>query len=248
MSLRQDIHAAIDEQAPSTGGMPERVVDLVARSTRRSPGFTLRFRAPLSFVAVLLSIAVVAGILVGGQILRERNSVHNAAPAGGNVSPLAKVEARPLDLPAVASGAQCPTGPYGPASEIGTGPFHVSRSTLIGQTDWGNYYHDILYSDRYVAGPVIVRASDLQTKEPMIFIGDGATGSIIGSDSVDGQTYQQHLEFLVPNVDEPLGWQFTVGVPWSTSPRCIGWQVDSPGLTEVWVFYEKELVYRPPNR
>ena len=75
MSLRTDIHLAFDELAPATAGMPDRVVQSAARERGRRPSLSIsviRLRAPMSLVAVLLVIAIVAGILIGGLLLSQQ--------------------------------------------------------------------------------------------------------------------------------------------------------------------------------
>jgi hypothetical protein len=216
--------------------MPERVIESVISGRRRSGAWAPRLRAPLSLVAVLLLIGIVVGGLMGAELLRAWSAFHNEPSVGETRSPLAELEARPLHLPAVTSIAQCVGGPWNPAGSLGSGPFHVSGSSVEVRTSWGYYYHDTFYADHRVAGPVILRGMDLMTRQPVVFIGDHTGGSTTGTDTVDGQTYDQRLEFMLLSVDQPLAWQFTAGVPNGQS-GCVGWEVDSPGLTEVFVKY-----------
>src|SRR5207302_4110350 len=66
VSLRTDIHLAFDELSPATAGMRDRVVQSAGRERVRRPSLSIsviRLRAQMSLVAVLLVIAIVAGIL-----------------------------------------------------------------------------------------------------------------------------------------------------------------------------------------
>ena len=85
MSLRRDIHSAYDNISPSTTGLSERVIQTVLSEgpiRRRRERFMFRMRAPLSLVAVLIGVAPVAAVLVGGRIIADWNGHFNPAPAG----------------------------------------------------------------------------------------------------------------------------------------------------------------------
>ena len=109
MSLRTDIHLAFDELAPATAGMPDRVVQSAARERVRRPSLSIsviRLRAPMSLVAVLLVIAIVAGILIGGLLLSQQIK---GVPAG-QLDPgrLHQLESKSLNLNLVPATAPCP--------------------------------------------------------------------------------------------------------------------------------------------
>ena len=85
MSLRREIHSAFDSIAPSTAYVPGRVIDtLLAEDAgrRRKERIMLRLRAPLSFVAAVIVIALVAAILVGGRMIADLRSGTNPVPVG----------------------------------------------------------------------------------------------------------------------------------------------------------------------
>ncbi|MHB8587296.1 MAG: hypothetical protein ACYDA0_00425 [Candidatus Dormibacteraceae bacterium] len=70
-----------------------------------------RLCAPMSLVAALVLIAMVAAGLVGGRLVQDWNASHTQAPAGGTPqSVLGKLEARPLRSPVLRS-----IGPSSPA-------------------------------------------------------------------------------------------------------------------------------------
>ena len=84
MSLRTDIHTAFDEVAPSTFGMPDRVVSTVVTELpeqRRKEQWFGRLRTPLSMVAVLVLLSIAVGVLVGGRVVRDWNAFMRPAPA-----------------------------------------------------------------------------------------------------------------------------------------------------------------------
>ena len=56
-------------------------------------------RAPMPLVAVLVLIAVVAAVFVGGRLIQDWSSLHNGTPAGQHGSAtLAQLEGIPLNL------------------------------------------------------------------------------------------------------------------------------------------------------
>ena len=255
MTLRRDVHAAFDEISPSMRGLPERVVQTVLTerpSRRRRERLILRLRVPLSLVAALVLIALVVGVLIAGRLVQGWNSLHDLAPAGGP-SVLTQLEARPLQLPSLRSGDPCPDGPE--ASGLwGSGPVYDAQgwaqpktaNELTGgfSTTWGGYWYRTYIVGDQVSGPILGRGKDLRTNQPMIFVGNYATGSVVGSETVDGRSAQQHPEIVLdmshppskPTAAHKLEWPVIIGVPKGSSD-CVGFQLDGPGFTEIWVVY-----------
>lgn len=251
MTLRSEIHSAFDEVAPSTFGLPERVVQTVLTEIpirHRKEGLMFRLRAPMSLVAVFLLIALAAAVLVGGRLIQDWNASHNAAPAGSsNESVLAQLESRPMHLPVVSSISGCPNGPANADNSFASGPVYGVGGPAT-SSGWGFYFHNLAFANVKVAGPVLVRARDLFTNKPVVFVGTYAAGPVVGTDTVDGNVVQQHSELVIEtNATSPdLGhwwassprhsfdWPFTAGVPtnWSGSS---GWQIDGPGFSEVFL-------------
>jgi len=230
MSLRSEMHAAYDELDPADAGLSERVLMTVVRDRPQRAGWSLRLRAPLSLVAVFVVIALVAGALVGGRLLADwKAHVAPHVPAAP-MTELQKLEARPLDQPTVRAASACPHGPYASGGDAGAGPFHMSGSTVAIPTSWGTYYHVFLFADGRVAGPILVRASDLVDHQRLVFVGPYAAGPTVGTDVLDGQVVQQQLEVVIDDVAPPYAWQFEVGDP--NGGACTGWQIDGPGFTE----------------
>jgi hypothetical protein len=244
VSLRTQIHAAFDEVAPPTSGLPERVVQTVLTENagrKRRERLMLRLRVPLALVAMFMLVALVVGVLVGGRLMQDWNSFLNSAPAGDSYqSQVAQLEAVPLRIPLVQSPLECQTGPYNSAGSYGSGPVYGDGGAFS-SSDWGLYYHNDAYAETKIAGPILVRALDLYTRQPVIFVGQYAAGPAAISDTVDGHTYDQRPELLLntSNSDKratshEFVWPFVAGVPTSWSGST-GWQIDGIGFSEVFV-------------
>jgi hypothetical protein len=244
VSLRTQIHSAFDEVAPPTFGLPERVVQTVVAegpTRRRRERMLLRMRVPLSLVAVFVVIALVVGVLIGGRLVQDWNSLRNSAPAGGGgQTQLAQLESRPLVLPTPASTVDCKTGPFNSLGSLGSGPIYSDESaTSI--TNWGIYFHDLAYAQTNIDGPILIRVVDLFTRQPVVFVGQYAAGPVVGHDTVDGVAVEQHTELVLDTSHastspgpHKFAWRFTAGFPNSSSGSS-GWQIDGVGFTEVFV-------------
>jgi hypothetical protein len=247
VSLRTQIHSAFDEVAPPTFGLPERVVETVLAEgpSLRRKRLMLRLKVPLSLVAVFVLIALVVGVLIGGRLVQDWNLFRNSAPAGGgDQTQLAQLESRPLVLPTPASQVDCRSGPYNAAGSYGKGPVYGDGGGTS-STTWGVYFHNLAYSETDITGPILVRANDLFTHEPVVFVGQYAAGPVVGRDTVDGVPVEQHMELVFdtgqasasPKAQKSkhrFAWPFIAGVPhtWSGST---GWQIDGVGFSEVFV-------------
>jgi hypothetical protein len=243
MSLRKQIHSAFDQVAPPAFGVPERVVQTVLAegpSRRRKERMMLRLRVPLSLVAVFVAIALVVGVLIGGRLMQDWNSFHNSAPAAGGQTQLAQLESRPLVLPTPATQFDCKSGPYNSAGSLGKGPIFGDGGGTS-STTWGIYYHNLAYAETNISGPILVRANDIFTHEPVVFVGQYAAGLVVGHDTVDGVAVDQHIELVFDTsqastspTTHKFAWSFIAGVPhtWSGST---GWQIDAAGVSEVFV-------------
>jgi hypothetical protein len=245
VSLRTEIHSAFDEVAPPTFGMPERVVQTVlteSPSRRRREQLMLRMRVPLSLVAVFMLIALVVGLLIGGRLMQDWNTFHNGAPAGRDTqSMLAQLEARPLHLPAPATKLDCVSTPVNAGGSLGKGPVYADPGGIWSITSWGTYFHIGAHADTNVVGPVLVRATDLFTHVPVVFVGQYAAGPVVGQDTLDGVVVDQHTELVFDTSHASKGltahkfvWPITSAAPasWSGST---GWQIDGVGFSDVFV-------------
>jgi hypothetical protein len=230
VSLRSELHAAYDELGPEVAGLEERILVTVIRDRPRRAAWSVRLRAPLSLVAVFVVIVVVAGSLVGGRLIADLRSYSAPHMPAAPLTPLQKLEARALHLQRLAPHAYCPQGPYDQNGDAGLGPLHMSGSSVELHTNWGFYYFDAMWADGPIQGPILVRARDLVTGQPVVFVGDYATGPSVGSDVVDGQDVQQHIELVIETPASPYAWELTAGV--QNHADCEGWQFDGPGFTE----------------
>lgn len=253
MSLRTEIRDAVDEITPSAPALLSQVEAFVNANTRRrvtTKTYSKRFwrgamRGSLAMVAVLVVVALVAAVLAGGRLVQDWNSHHNPAPAGQrSTSQLAQLEARPLHLPSYASARDCQSGPFNAEGSYGSGPVYGDGGGTV-NTTWGIYYQNSAYADAAIDGPILVRARDIFTNQTIVFVGNFASGRVVGTDTVDGQVHQQRTE-LVLFTDQVAGaphsvesghkfvWQFIAGAPmgWSGSS---GWQIDGLAFSETFV-------------
>jgi hypothetical protein len=239
--------------APPLGGMPERVVQtaLDHAQRRRKEKIMFRVRAPLSLVAVLLLIALVALALVGSRLIQDWNALHRSSPAGSNQSQLAQpqlaqLEARSLNLPVFHSVSECTGGPRNQDnSAFGAGPLYAYGGSATTRTSRWEYYTIVLYADEPISGPILLRVRDVVGSRSFVFVGKLAMGPSVGSDTLHGVSVDQKTEAVLSEantsavVDDPPAkshayvWQITLGVPQSGSLVGIGWQIDGLGFTEV---------------
>jgi hypothetical protein len=253
MSLRTQIHSAFDEVAPPTFGLPERVVQTALAegpSRRRKERLIPRLKVPLSMVAVFVAIALVVGVLIGGRLIQDWNSFRNGSPAGGaGHLTQAQLEARPFSPQLLKPGEACPIGPYdSPTSTFGSGPVYgvvygVGDPHFPASTSWGTYFNNQAAAEPNVTGLVLIRARDLRTGQMVVFIGPNATGSVLGTDIVNGQAVVQRGEVLIDTVHTThvayhRGSQNLTAFPYETGtptggPYCYGWQFDGDTFSEV---------------
>jgi len=244
VSLRTQIHSAFDEVAPATHGLPERVVQTVLTENagrNRRERLMFRLRVPLALVAMFMLVALVVGVLLGGRLMQDWNALHNSAPAGDSYqTQVAQLEAVPLRLPVFASQLDCKSGPFNSVGSLGSGPVYGDAG-LYSKNAWGYYYSIVAYADTDVVGPILVRARDLFTGQPVVFVGQYAAGPVVGSDTFRGHLYDQHAEVLLntsssdkQTVTHRFVWKFLDGVPtsWSGSTA---WQIDGFDFSEVFV-------------
>jgi hypothetical protein len=216
--------------------MPERVVQTVlseGAARRRRERFMFRMRAPLSLVAVLLMIAVVAAVLVGGRLYQDWSAQHRPSPAHGASQPtLAELEARPLTLQLLKASDACPSGPFDAANDIGAGPLHAIQGQAV-DTGWGRYFFLTASTDPGLSGLVLIRVEDVRSGQRVVFVNQYAAGPTLGTDTLRGSTVQQHPELVLDTSHPPSKpvngqtfWSYTLGVPKADIASCYGWQVD----------------------
>jgi hypothetical protein len=222
MTLRAEIHDALDEITPPAPQLEFRISELLRDSARdktvvlhpggRAP-WPKRFRGVVTLVAAALVVVLIGGLILEGRLLRNTNA---PAPAI-NQTELKRLEARPKHFPVVKSGDPCPISPlsdtsaHGPVPLVfGTGPVYSGPLTSdLSITSWGRW---MIWSTQVdttqASGLILVRAMDLQagemvafTKYPFTAVGEpGAgipAGRVTGSQVVHGVTVQLHPELVI---------------------------------------------------
>ena len=260
MSLRTDIHAALDELVPVSDGAEQRLVVAPphhAEQGARPTPWRLYLRTPLALVAVLVLIALIAVTMVGGRLLRDRESQLQTIP-GGHVNPqqVHPLEGRALTQPLVSAGDPCTGGPWNSSTGWwGRGPVYLFSLSSSGYSvpqrgAWGLYFLFHVKTPAGMKGPLLIRARDLVSGQPLVFVGRHAYGPVVGADVVAGTPVRQQTELVVETDASPppaaggyVDWGFTVGVhegqvtpsPQGLVPavtfRCTGWQFDAAGLS-----------------
>jgi hypothetical protein len=253
-TFRSVFRKAIGE-AHYPAGLSNRVEVLInARGDIRSTA--IRGRGPFrvsvgrlgSLVAALLVVLLIASVMVGIHVWRDR-SLLNTSPAAPTFDPveIARLTARPLILPVVPPGGACPVSysnvidPGGNSfSAIGEGPMYVTGQGLQRTTKWGGYYDPTYYAGPQLSGIVLVRIRDLRTGRAGVFVGRYAAGTVVGTDTIDGKAVQQHGYAILDASRPPATsgtskwgiWQIRQGWPTGWS-GCWGFQLDGPDFSEV---------------
>ena len=207
-------------------------------------------RAPLSLVAVAVAVALIAGLLIGGQLWHLWSRANGTSPAGQvQLTSLEQLEARPLHLPAIKTAQDCVSGPYTPSGDWGPGPLYAYAGASS-TTGWGEYFYVVIYTDAHIGGPVLVRIRDMLRDRPVAIVGPFASGPAIGTDKVEGNSVTQFTELVLDEGHTTAGgwqpgwpidhhryvWDFMAGVPTSTSlVQVLGWQIDGRGFSETFV-------------
>jgi hypothetical protein len=260
MSLRTQIHHAIDDVAPPAPTLESRVKNFVLgdddarkqlRSRPRSP-WTTRFRGSLTLVAAGLVLALVGGLFVAGRLWRTENQ----PPPAISQAELKSLESRPLNYPTVAPGAPCPAtpktlGPYGLFIGDPGDPVGIYDTEIYQSTDWGQWIEIAIgYSPTYAAahpGLVLMRARDLRDSAEVVFAnyplaptGMSAVGPILGKAHALDHDLKLRSEAAfrdlahTPALDKQ-GHRpellVVVGLQKGSS-GCIGFQIDGPGGAE----------------
>ena len=270
MSLRAEIIQALDDvvtPAPTLertvtayvfAGRRDRRVLTIGR--RRGP-WTRNLRGSAALAAALLVVALIAGLILGGRILRDFHST--PAPAF-NQGELKKLESSPLlALPVMPSDGSCPSGPVAddlmghPATAIGNGQLRSILGFGNGtyQTNWGTWSETYFLVSPKTKGLFLVRARDLQSGQTAFFAGNLSgvesaqfgrafpLGKVAGNDRVNGQNAPLHPELVINasapsdfanTPDKPPMWGAYVGFP-KAAGGCIVFQVDYGHSPETFV-------------
>lgn len=250
MSLRTDVHATFEAIAPSTGGMAERIVETVRREARTHKGtnrMSLRVRVPLALVAAFLLVALVVAVFVGVRVFHS--SILTPAPAGQQtLTAVEQLEARSFRMPSFTTAKDCVPGPYTAAGDWGGGPLYGYGGSAT-TSHWGEYFYLVLYTDKSIGGPILVRIRDI-TGKTAAMVGAFAGGAAIGTDVVDGTSVTQFTELVIDEGHTTAGgsragwpvdhhrfvWDFMAGQSTSSSlTHVLVWQIDGTGFSETFV-------------
>jgi len=257
MSLRAEIHDALDEVSPAaphlelqvTRLLREQAQDKQAAGRRGAAApWTRRFRGAMALVAAALVLVLIGGLILEGRLLRDMNVPLPAI----NQAELKKLETRSLRFPVVNAGDPCPVSPLTDTSAhspvplvFGAGPVYSTPVGIDTSTAWGTWMSlSLVVDNTIVSGLVLIRAKDLQTGEPVVFVrypfsqvgdpGQGiAAGAVLGSQVVQQETVQLHPELVIDTSRVYVGtrkgdwpiYKSSMGLP-KTAAGCIGLQLD----------------------
>src|SRR5690348_7069503 len=259
MSLRAEIRDAIDDVIPPAPTLERTVTAYVFADRRDRKVLTIRrrrapwirsFKGAAALAAALLVVALVAGLILGGRILRDFHST--PAPAI-NQGELKKLEARPLlTMPTMPSDGVCPAGPVAEnfmgGYATGDGPMRLILGYPVTtfRSSWGTWTQTYFLVSPATKGLFLVRARDLKSSETVYFAGNLSGiadaqfgravlgGAAAGHDQVNGQRADLRPE-LVINASAPSDFAKTPNKPplWgayvgfsSGASGCISFQVD----------------------
>lgn len=171
----------------------------------------------------------------------------------GERAQLAQLEARPLKLPAIRPDGSCPEGPHTasiyPYNDGREEPNVFGLGPVFGQggpsfrTDQ-NIFYDVKYIvDPTVGGIVLSRGQELDRgQKPLLIVGDYATGSVVGVDTIDSKQANLYNEVALPtaspsiNTGAKAGWTiFRVRQGVDKGWDCLAFQIDTPAGSEVFV-------------
>ncbi|HXM73103.1 MAG TPA: hypothetical protein VN940_07755 [Candidatus Dormibacteraeota bacterium] len=250
MSLRAEIHDALDEVTPPAPHLELRVTGLLDQVQDKKvllprggrARWTRRFRGVVALVAAALVVVLIGGLMMEGRLLRDMN----APPQTISQAELSRLETRPLQFPAVKPGEACPVSPltdtsaYGSEPLVfGTGPVYATPlGILFTRTNWGAWTILALQVEPTKAsGLILIRARDLPTSALVVFTpypfggvlqpGDGIpTGRVIGSQVVQGETVQLYPELVI---DTSRPYELTRKGDWPIYTSFIGYPKAATG-------------------
>jgi hypothetical protein len=265
MSLRSEIHAAIDEVAPPAPMLERQVQAFVLADDDRS-GFSRRgrihwtrpVRGAVAVLAAVLVVALMAGLVMGGRLWREWTAAPANHPYTINMVDLDRLRARALALPTVQPGAVCPVGPIRSFTDFqalgmspvmfGAGPIYSAGNGERYVTQWGTYIQTGYRVDPGFAELVLIRARDLRTGQPVVFSNTNFSGTanvsdrVVGTDFVLDQTVEHHPDLVIDMTQLPPPPVAGYWPAWGTlqafpagASGCIGFQADGAGFSEVFV-------------
>jgi hypothetical protein len=227
--LRATVHAKL-RQKKQKGGR------IVASGSR-----LISIRRGGAFAAALAVVLLVATLLTAGHVWQDWVHFQTGnAPSAREIA--AELRARPILLPVVAPDAECPSTPSSTidyATYYGSGPVYALGGSAT-PTDWGTYFAVTYVADAKYKGLVLIRIRDLMSDRHGVFVGPYAGGDVVGVDTLNGKSVQQHAE-LILDASHPQArsgnnkwglWAVQQGISLGWS-HCVGIQIDGVGFTEV---------------
>jgi hypothetical protein len=247
VSLRAQIHAAIDEVAPPDPSLHSEMAAVIhahaARRPRRLFGLNvvLPVRRLATAVAAALIVVLMIGLVLTGRVWRDVG-IFGSAQHTVDQAKLSQLLARPLLLPSVPVGGICPDTPYTPSDPgrnfvggYGSGPVYSSGIGARFATPSGNYFGAFYARADQGSDPTLVRGRDLETNQAVLFArspygkySGTPIGKVVAVDTVLGQQVQLHAALLLDQSDQSRfngGWEALQGFANGAS-GCIGFQVD----------------------
>jgi hypothetical protein len=194
----------------------------------------------------------------GSQVQVTPSNVGQSSLTASEQTLLAALEARPLAIPRMPADGNCPDGPQSKVAPFGANSASYLAATggmlygagpvyAIGgpETDGAQYsFFDVtFFTDPTVHGIALFRGQQLDGRYKVVYAGPWATGSVVGTDKINGQTVTLHSELALP-ADRPTpkagvasgwgDWEIRQGID-KRYNRCTGFQIDTAAGTEVFV-------------
>lgn len=200
-------------------------------------------------VAVGLVASVACSCSVGTATVQSPSPPPRTILNSAEKSELARLEARPMKLPAIPASGVCPATALSaikpfkdPAVTIelyGSGPVYGQGGPRTDSVT-NSYFDVIYYADPTVKGVILVRIQTLDQRYKGVFVGDYGAGPAVGTDTIGGKRVELHGEVAFPAArpapTRPLaaGWG-SWGVRQGIDLRwtCVAIQIDTESATEV---------------
>jgi hypothetical protein len=183
MSLRAEIHDALDEVTPPAPNLEVRVTELflshapdtkVVLNRGGRARWTKPYRGVVTLVAAALVVLLIGGLILSGRIWRDALT----QPPRISLAQLKSLESRPLQLPVVLPGATCPTSLLTDVSAhgseafvFGVGPVYVTPlQSSAATTNWGTWaVLSLVVDTTRTSGPILIRGKDLPSNAMVVF-------------------------------------------------------------------------------
>lgn len=256
MSLRAEIHDAIDEVTPPAPMLRSKARSYVDEQTRRPSSWKPNrpwlkpLRGSLRLVAAALLLLLFAGALLTGRYWHDLHSTPQPVvppPA------LKSLEKRPVLWQTLQPGAACPTSPInlqpGIGLAVGDGPAYFIDRNPAGDSAFGSWQQlRFVYLPRG-PGVVLVRGWDLGSNKAIDFVQDPlglsritAAGANLGQDQILNKKVVRRSEAYFVDPAHSANYYSSllpletiiVGDPNGAS-GCVGLQFDGPDFTENFV-------------